>query len=295
MNISIDPGAGPCFGVQKAIDKAEEVLKNHSALICMGDLIHNEAEIGRLSELGMKSQSIEQVLKQKPEIVLFRAHGEPPSSYDLLSKEKIEVIDASCPIILNLQKKIREAYKKCRINNGQIVIYGQKDHAEIISLQGNCKNSAIIIENIEDIHNLDFSRPTYLFSQTTKYRSTYKKIHNRIIDKMKSEGIDSSLLHFSDSSCKIVALRDEQLKEFIKDKDVILFVSGSKSSNGKQLFQICKSIQPKSYFISQTEDIKPEMILGKENIGVSGATSTPKWLLEDVAARLDSFSKSFRK
>lgn len=288
MKISIDPGAGPCFGVQNAIDKAEEVLNEKSSLICMGDLIHNEAEIKRLSELGMKSQTVEQVNEQKPNAVLFRAHGEPPSSYKLMEKQNIKIIDATCPIVLNLQNKIKKAFEKCKKGNGQIVIYGQKDHAEIISLQGNCENSAIIIESIEAVEKMDLSNPIYLFSQTTKYRSTYKKIHDRIIERMASIGLDSSQLHFSDSNCKVVASRDEQLQEYVKDKDVVIFVSGSKSSNGKQLFQICKSLQEDSYFITQIDEIKMEMLFGKKNIGISGATSTPKWLLDDVAEHIKS-------
>lgn len=287
MKITIDPGAGPCFGVQKAIDKAEEVLKENKGLVCMGDLIHNEAEISRLSELGMKSQTVDEILDQKPDTILFRAHGEPPASYDLMSKKEIKVIDATCPIVLNLQKKIRKAFDECKSNGGRIVIYGQKNHAEVISLQGNCDNSAIVIENLADVENLDLSKPVYLFSQTTKYRSTYQKIYDGIVERMSRENISSSQLHFSDSSCKIVARRDEQLQDFVKDKDVVLFVSGSKSSNGKQLFQIAKNVIQETYFITQASDIQAEMIQGKTNIGISGATSTPKWLLEDVAKKLE--------
>lgn len=291
MKITIDPGAGPCFGVQKAIDKAEEVLKENSGLVCMGDLIHNEAEIGRLGNLGMRSQTIDEILTQKPDVILFRAHGEPPASYDLMNEKQIKIIDATCPIVLNLQKKIRKAYEECKANGGQIVIYGQKKHAEVISLQGNCENSAIVVENIEEVEQLDLSKPVYLFSQTTKYRSVYHKIHNRIIERMNSEKQDSSQLHFSDSSCKIVARRDEQLQEFVKDKDVILFVSGSKSSNGKQLYQISKGLVADSFFISRIEDINPQMLEGKVNIGISGATSTPGWLLEEVKAFVETLLK----
>lgn len=282
MKITIDPGAGPCFGVQKAIDKAEDILAHKKHLVCMGDLIHNEAEVSRLSNLGMITQSLNNVLEQKPELVLFRAHGEPPSSYDLMKKEHIKIIDASCPIVLNLQKKIQEAFEKSKLDQGQIVIYGQKDHAEIISLQGNCANTAIIIESLEDVDHLNLSTPIYLFSQTTKYRSTYKQIQERILERMSAAGIDSSHLYFNDSSCKIVARRDEQLQEFAKDKDLVLFVSGSKSSNGKQLFQICKSLLNDSFFITQADEVRKEMLIDKKNIGISGATSTPKWLLEEV-------------
>lgn len=286
MIISIDPGAGPCFGVQNAIDKAEEVLKEDSQLVCMGDLIHNEAEISRLSKQGMKTLSVNEVLDQKPQTVLFRAHGEPPESYELMKTQQIDIIDATCPIVLNLQKKIRETHQLLKTSIGQIVIYGNRLHAEVISLMGNCENSAIILENIEEVRKLDLSIPIYLFSQTTKYRSTYLKIRDEILKRMASEKIDSSQLHFFESSCKIVARRDEQLKEFIKDKDLLLFVSGSKSSNGHQLFQICLASEIESHFISHPEEIKEEWFFQKKNIGISGATSTPKWLLEKAEQQI---------
>ncbi len=286
MKTSIDPGAGPCFGVQKAIDLAEEVLNKKSRLICMGDLIHNESENHRLSQLGMVNLGMDAVLEEKPEVVLFRAHGEPPESYELMKKQQIDIIDATCPIVLNLQKKIRETHQSLKQTSGRIVIYGQKSHAETISLLGNCENSAQIIENIEEVKKLDLSKPVYLFSQTTKYRSTYLKIRNAILERINSENLDSSSLYFHDSSCKLVAQRDEQLQEFVSDKDVVLFVSGSKSSNGMQLFQICKNAQPHSFFISYTEDVKVEMIANKKNIGISGATSTPQWLLKEVENRV---------
>lgn len=288
MKISIDPGAGPCFGVQKAIDKADEVLKEKSQLVCMGDLIHNESEISRLSQLGMFTNSLDEVLQQKPEMVLFRAHGEPPESYQLMKKNNIQIIDASCPIVLNLQRKIRETWEKIQTSGGQILIYGHANHAEVISLQGNCEHNAIIIESPDDVDQIDVSVPIYLFSQTTKYRSVYLQIRDMILQQLNQKGLDSSHFYFHDSSCKIVARRDEQLREFVKDKDVILFVSGSKSSNGKQLFQICKTLQSNSYFISRVEDVKPEMIVHKTHIGISGATSSPKWLLEEVAARIEA-------
>ena len=286
MIITIDPGAGPCFGVQNAIDKAEEVLKENTPLVCMGDLIHNEAEISRLSELGMQTFSINEVLDQKPQTVLFRAHGEPPESYEQMMSLNINILDATCPIVLNLQKKIKETHQLLKNSPGQIVIYGNRSHAEVISLLGNCKNSAIIIENIEDVDKLDLSKPIYLFSQTTKYRSTYLKIRDEILKRMVSEKIDSTQFHFFESSCKMVARRDVQLQDFIKDKDLLIFVSGSKSSNGHQLYQICQASGIESHFISHAEEVKAEWFPQKKNIGISGATSTPKWLLEEVEQQI---------
>lgn len=286
MNITIDPGAGPCFGVQKAIDKAEEVLQKENSLICMGDLIHNEEEMDRLSAKGMSCVSSNEVLENKPDVVLFRAHGEPPASYKKMENKGIQVIDATCPIVLKLQERIHKAWLETKKNNGRIVIYGNRNHAEVLSLQGHCDHSAIVIEKLEEVEELPLENPIYLFSQTTKYRSIYLQIQENILLRLQAEGLDSSHLIFSDSSCKIVAKRDVQLQEFVKDKDLIVFVSGSKSSNGKQLFGICEQSGVESIFISRTTELKKEMFSNSQEIGVSGATSTPKWLLEEVKQKI---------
>ena len=282
MKVVIDPGAGPCFGVEKAIEKAEELLLTNQTLICNGDLIHNEQELKRLQRLGMHNLSIHQAFKQNKEHILFRAHGEPPASYELAKKYNIRVTDATCPIVKILQNKIKQTYENTR-NKAQIVIFGSKNHAEIISLQGHCQNTAVIIENAIDIEKLEISKPIYLFSQTTKYHSDYVLIKRLIEEEILKQNLSiSAHLYFYDSSCKIVAQRDKQLHEFIKDKDLIIFVSGSKSSNGKQLFHICKNSGIPSYFISSKKDLKKNWFTDKENIGISGATSTPLWLLEEV-------------
>ena len=288
MKIGIDPGAGPCFGVEKAIQMAETVLEEKQQLLCIGDLIHNDAEISRLENLGMKTIDLNEAIKTKAPSVLFRAHGEKPESFQLAKKNHINIIDATCPIVKKLQIQIEKTYHQLKNSNGQIVIFGSKSHPEIISLLGHCKGNAIIIENMDDIHKIDFAKPIYLFSQTTKYRSHYYQIKHAIENKIEeSLNIHSSKnLIFHDSSCKIVAQRDEQLKEFIKDKDLIIFVSGKKSSNGRQLFQICRESNIPSYFISHSEEIDKDWFTGMKNIGISGATSTPYWLLTDVEKRI---------
>ncbi len=283
MKVIIDPGAGPCFGVVKAIEKAEEFLMANQILICNGDLIHNDQELKRLENLGMRNLSIHQAYKQHKKHILFRAHGEPPASYDLAKKYKIDVTDTTCPIVKTLQNKINQTYENIKNTPAQIVIFGAKNHAEIISLQGHCQNTAVIIGNPTEVEKLEISKPIYLFSQTTKYHSNYLLIKKLIEEKILNQNLSlSSYLYFHNSSCKIVAQRDKQLQEFIKNKDLVLFVSGSKSSNGKELFQICKSSGIPSYFVESAKELQKQWFIDKENIGISGATSTPLWLLEEV-------------
>ncbi|NPD45840.1 4-hydroxy-3-methylbut-2-enyl diphosphate reductase [Lentimicrobium sp. S6] len=287
MKIEIDPGAGPCFGVEKAIEKAEFILKEKSVLYTVGDLIHNESEVERLEKLGMKTIAMEQAISGDYPNVLFRAHGEPPSSYDSVKKAKVEVEDATCPIVVSLQKKIAKTFSEIKDGKGQIVLFGKKRHPEVISLMGHCDDKAIVIANIEELELIDFSIPIYLFSQTTKYRSEYYLIKEKIEKKLDELNLlASSQFSFNDSSCKIVARRDEQLRNFVEDKDLIIFVSGTKSSNGRQLFQICKNTGIETYFISRIEDLNREWFVAKNNIGISGATSTPKWLLEEMSLRV---------
>lgn len=293
MNIEIDPGAGPCFGVEKAIQKAESILEKESVLYTVGDLIHNEEEVERLEKLGMKTIGMDQAISGQYPNVLFRAHGEPPRSYQRAADAQIKVSDATCPIVIQLQKKIAETYQEIRETNAQIVIFGKKDHPEVISLLGHCDASAIIIGTMADVEQLDLKNPIHLFSQTTKYRSEYYKVKEEIEKLLEESSLtDSSHFYFNDSSCKIVARRDEQLREFILGKDLILFVSGSKSSNGKQLFQICRNSGIESHFISRIEELKSEYLEGKLKIGISGATSTPKWLLEKVKLEVELLVKS---
>jgi (E)-4-hydroxy-3-methyl-but-2-enyl pyrophosphate reductase len=281
MKIEIDLGAGPCFGVKRATEIAEKILLEEGKVLCMGDLIHNEQEINRLERLGMKTIKLSDIPSVTGNKVLFRAHGEPPQSYVVVKKNKKEIIDASCPIVLNLQKLIASVYEKTKNTATQIVIYGDKNHAEVRSLQGNCKHQAIIISHFDDLKKIDFYKSIHLFSQTTKYRSDYHLIRRKIEEILKEQKINlNTHLFFHDSSCKIVAERDQQLKEFISTQDVLVFVSGSKSSNGRQLFQICSNSSTPSYFVTKPDEIEKYWFKDKENIGISGATSTPYWLLE---------------
>ncbi|NOR85996.1 MAG: 4-hydroxy-3-methylbut-2-enyl diphosphate reductase [Bacteroidales bacterium] len=292
MKVQIDPGAGPCFGVKRAIKIAKDTLEKKTQLLCVGDLIHNEQEINRLKNLGLKTLSLAQAINSSDQKILFRAHGEPPSSYKNAERKGKTILDATCPIVASLQKEIQEIYRETQNTNAQIVIFGNRNHPEIISLLGFCEGKAIIIEKTDDLNKVNDHQNIHLFSQTTQYNSNYLLIKEAIIKNILALGLNlQEHFFFHDSSCKIVAQRDEQLKEFFQDKDIILFVSGKKSSNGKQLFKICQQSGIESYFISQVSDINPKWFQRKENMGISGATSTPYWLLEDVKNNVEKYLK----
>lgn len=291
--IIIDPGAGPCFGVERAINIAEKELKSTPVFYSMGDIVHNEEEMLRLETMGMQSISFDEALQKKPRSVLFRAHGEPPDSYQRMEKEGIKVKDATCPIVLKLQRDIAKTYKMIQDKESQILIFGKPNHPEVISLLGQCNNSALIIEKPNDIDKIDFEKKLYLFSQTTKYKSDYEMLKINIVGELEKRGRNpKECFVFHKSSCRIVASRDVQLREFAKDRDIVIFVSGAKSSNGKQLYHICKSVQPNSYFVSSPSAIKADWFVGYKHIGISGATSTPLWLLEKVKQHIEDICKA---
>lgn len=241
MKVEIDENSGFCFGVVNAIAKAEEELQ-HGRLYCIGDIVHNSLEVERLKQLGLSTIDHDEFARLKACRVLFRAHGEPPSSYELAKKNGIEVIDASCPVVLNLQKKIREAYEEVRANGGQIVIYGKRGHAEVNGLVAQTNDEALIIEQEEDLKSIDFSRPVILFSQTTKSLDGFKRVVELV--KENAEGLRGSKRYNLPLRMQI---EFPQLKDFAARHDVILFVSGEKSSNGKQLFEVCREGNSRTY------------------------------------------------
>lgn len=283
MNIEIDTNSGFCFGVVYAIDKAEKILEHSDNLYCLGDIVHNDAEVARLESKGLQIIDKEQLSKLKNKRVMFRAHGESPETYLAALKNNITVVDASCPIVLKLQLNIKKKYDQLKPKNGQIIIFGKKGHAEVIALSGQINNEAIIISNEDDLKLINFALPIAIFSQTTKSRTEY----NQIVDKIKSRLITDDF-YFQNSICNQVADRDKKLKKFCKDKDLIIFVSGKKSSNGKMLYGICCSINPNTKFISEITDIDNSWLDGVTNIGITGATSTPKWLMENVKNYISS-------
>lgn len=279
MKVEIDENSGFCFGVVNAIAKAEEELQR-GELYCIGDIVHNSLEVDRLKKLGLRTIDHEAFAALHDCRVLFRAHGEPPSSYALARENNIEVIDASCPVVLNLQQKIRAAHERVKENGGQIVIYGKRGHAEVNGLVAQTNGEALVVEREEDLKGIDFSRLVILFSQTTKSLDGFKRIVELVRQNARG-GVE-----VNDTICRKVANRIPQLREFAVQHDVVLFVSGEKSSNGKQLFAVCREVNPRTYFVQSADDLRDEMFEGATSVGISGATSTPRWVMEEIRRNL---------
>ena len=290
MIITIDENSGFCFGVTTAIETAERELQK-GQLFCLGDIVHNGQEVERLDKLGLETIDYDDLRTLHNVRVLLRAHGEPPSTYHIAKRNGIEIIDASCPVVLHLQKRIRETYQALHGKNtgAQIVIFGKKGHAEVIGLEGQTNNTAIVIEGINDLDCLDFARPIYLFSQTTKsveeFEAIVEDIKRRKAKGEKQEAKGESLFEYHNTICKNVANRVKRLQEFARSNDVVIFVGGKKSSNAKVLFNNCLEVNSCTVFVSSTDDITPELLQlcqQAERVGICGATSTPKWLMENV-------------
>lgn len=285
-HIEIDDSSGFCFGVTTAIKKAEEKLaEGHSeALYCLGDIVHNGMEVERLHRQGLITINHEQLKNLHHAKVLLRAHGEPPATYELAQKNAIEIIDATCPVVLQLQRRIKRQYeevKKIREEQyertPQIVIFGKPGHAEVLGLVGQTEGSAIVIEHLEEVEQLDFQRDIFLYSQTTKSLDEF----HRIIDYIQQHISPTATFKSYDTICRQVANRMPNIASFASKHDVILFVCGRKSSNGKVLFNECKNVNPNSYLIERADEIDMQWMKDKNTIGICGATSTPKWLMEE--------------
>ncbi len=278
MKVEIDRRSGFCFGVIKAIKSAESELQDAPQLYCLGDIVHNGEEVKRLEKMGLKSISKKEYFKLKDCKVLIRAHGEPPETYEHAEKNNIELIDATCPVVITLQERVRGSYLTNKSNNGQIVIYGKNGHAEIIGLSGQTDYSAIVLENKDDIKKIDPTRPVSLYSQTTKRIEEFYEIAEAV-----KEHVNPGLrVDIKDTICRQVSNRVPHLKKFSQNYDMILLVAGEKSSNGRYLFSVCKEENPNSHLIARTEDIQKEWFKGVNSVGICGATSTPNWLMEEV-------------
>lgn len=274
IQIEIDSGSGFCFGVTTAIRKAEEELSHGGKLYCLGDIVHNGMEVDRLHQRGLTTINHEQLQKLTDSKVLLRAHGEPPSTYATAAQNRIEIIDATCPVVLQLQRRIKHQY--IQNPSAQIVIFGKLGHAEVLGLVGQTDGHAIVVERMDDVKRLDFDRDIYLYSQTTKSLDEFQGIIAYIKAHIASDA------HFEsfDTICRQVANRMPNIAQFAACHDLILFVSGSKSSNGKVLFNHCKTINPNSYQIESADQIDMRWFNGVKSVGICGATSTPKWLME---------------
>jgi 4-hydroxy-3-methylbut-2-enyl diphosphate reductase len=293
MQVTIDKNSGYCFGVEFAIKMAEDEMENKEPLYCLGDIVHNDMEVKRLSEKGLVVIDREQLQELSNCKVLIRAHGEPPETYKLAIENNIELIDASCPVVLKLQNRVKNAFDKMERENGQIVIYGKKGHAEVIGLTGQTLEKAIVVTDDSDLDNLDYNRPITLFSQTTKSTKGFYALSEKIEGRIKDAKGELTEIDFNsnDSICRQVSNREPQLQRFAQENDVILFVSGKKSSNGKALYQVCLSENPRSYFIENEEEIEADWFQNAERVGICGATSTPMWLMEQVKTFVGGISE----
>ena len=279
MQIEIDNGSGFCFGVTTAIKKAEEELAQGGTLYCLGDIVHNSMECERLREMGLVTINHDDLRELHDVKVLLRAHGEPPSTYELARRNNIEIIDAPCPVVLQLQKRIKQQYDantQQQTANSQIVIFGKKGHAEVLGLVGQTQGEAIVIESFEEVKLLDFSRDIYLYSQTTKSLDEF----HRIIDYIQSHIAPGATFRSFDTICRSVANRMPNISQFAARHDLILFVCGRKSSNGKVLFNECLRVNANTHLIEGPEEIQSAWLHDIETVGICGATSTPKWLME---------------
>ena len=284
MLVTIDPKAGFCFGVVKTIQIAEEELKKRGKLYCLGDIVHNKMEVDRLKKLGMLFIDHEEFKKLRNTIVLIRSHGEPPETYEIAKQNNIQLIDGTCPVVKKLQYRIRAQFEDVREPDGQIVIFGKKKHPEVVGLSGQTKNRAIVITGEDDLGKIDYTRPIQIFAQTTQSISRFQNITKKITQEyQEAKNPANTKPVVNDTICRQVSNREPHLLEFAKKHDLILFVSGKHSSNGQFLFEVCKSVNPRTYKISTPEEIQTTWFDGISSVGISGATSTPGWLLENVS------------
>ena len=276
VNVEIDSGSGFCFGVTTAIQKAEEELAKGNTLYCLGDIVHNGQECERLKKMGLITINHEEFAQLHNVKVLLRAHGEPPATYELARKNQIEIIDATCPVVLRLQKRIKQEYDNSP-DNKQIVIYGKNGHAEVLGLVGQTNGKAIVIEGLSEVDRLDFSKDIRLYSQTTKSVDEFRQIVTYIQEHISPE----ASFEYHDTICRQVANRMPNIRGFASNHDLIFFVCGRKSSNGKILYHECKKVNPNTHLIDQPDEIDRSLLEDVQSIGICGATSTPKWLMEE--------------
>lgn len=278
MRIEIDDKSGFCFGVVNAIGKAEQALRA-GAVYSLGDIVHNRLEVQRLQRLGLETVSHSDLDRLGGKTLLVRAHGEPPCTYEKARRFGINVIDATCPVVARLQRKVAEAYEKMKRVNGQVVILGKKGHAEVVGLTGQIGDDCTVVECERDLDALDFSRPVYLLSQTTQSLELFRHVERSIEERI----YDASALTVNDTICRQVSSREQHLREFAARYDAVVFVCGRKSSNGRVLFEVCRSANARTYNVEDSGELRPEWFEGVESVGVCGATSTPKWLMERLA------------
>lgn len=283
MRVIIDDKSGFCAGVVRAISEAERALEQGGEVFCLGDIVHNRVEVQRLEALGLKTIDHAALEKLSDCRVLIRAHGEPPATYTKAAERGLAVIDATCPVVAALQRRVKRAYEKMQSCGGTVVILGKRGHAEVVGLTGQVAEDAVVVESEQDLEQVDFSRPIYFLSQTTQSVTLF----NRICEAMRVRLADSAMLTVDDTICRRVSSREEHLRAFARSVDVVVFVCGRKSSNGKVLFEMCREENARSYNIEEASEIDSAWFAGAQSVGVCGATSTPLWLMENVAKEIE--------
>ncbi len=278
MRIEIDEQSGFCFGVVRAIRHAEEALRS-GTVHCLGDIVHNRLEVQRLERLGLRTVRHEDLEALQGQRVLIRAHGEPPSTYRQAAELGIEVIDATCPVVAQLQTRVKRAHAAMEAVNGQVVILGKRGHAEVVGLTGQVERPTIVVERAEDLEAVDFGRPIHFLSQTTQSIGLFRAL----AEEMKRRAADPAAVKVEDTICRRVAGREEHLRQFARGYDAVLFVAGRKSSNGRVLCEVCREANPRTYALEEAGELRREWFEGVQSVGICGATSTPKWLMQEVA------------
>ena len=283
MEVIIDDNSGFCFGVVRAIGEAESALERVGDVYSLGDIVHNRVEVQRLEQRGLHTVSHEDMSQLGGRTLLIRAHGEPPRTYRMAEELGITIIDATCPVVARLQRRLREAYDKMQEVGGSVVLLGKRGHAEVIGLTGQADDDVVVIEGEKDLENVDFTRPIYFLSQTTQSIALF----NHLADIIRMRA-GESIVTIDDTICRRVAGREALLSDFSRSVDVVIFVSGRKSSNGRVLYEVCRSANPRSYNVEESAEIELSWFEGAERVGICGATSTPRWLMEDVAEWIKS-------
>ncbi len=292
MEITIDKNSGFCFGVRKAVLLAEEQLRKHGSLYCLGEIVHNPKEVERLQNMGLIIINHEELKSLHNTRVLIRAHGEPPETYEVARKNRIDIIDATCPVVLKLQNRIKDSFTEMEESNGQLVIFGKAGHAEVEGLVGQTNRKAIVVGNdFAGLDTLDYSKPIILYSQTTQNKESYQQLVQQIRERIQKSNCPASDFSSYNTICGQVSNRGPHLADFAAQHDVVIFVSGKQSSNGKYLYGICKAHNPHTFFVTGPEELQEEWFAHAEKTGVCGATSTPNWLMEEVAEKIKTIKK----
>lgn len=284
MQVDIDPGSGFCFGVVTAITKAEQALALSDKVYSLGDIVHNAEELHRLEALGLKTLSTDNISTVADGTLIIRAHGEPPATYRKLEQASVRYIDATCPVVAKLQSRVKQAYERMKVCDGQVVILGKRGHAEVVGLTGQIGDDCIVVECDDDLRLIDFDRPVCLLSQTTQSLELFGRISREIT----ARACSPENVTIIDTICRQVANRESGLREFASRYDIVIFVCGKKSSNGKVLFEVCRSANPRCHCVESGSELRREWFDGASRVGICGATSTPKWLMQQIATQIES-------